>query len=648
MGYKRNFNSTAADVDALFFEHAQHALDQLPAGEKLRFVFYAHGGLVSEEHGLQQAQGHIDWWGLSAQQGIYPVYFVWKTGLAETIGQILRGAFDGGTKDLQSRELFTDPFIASLARRLGGEGLWSGMKRDAEQAMLPNGVGTYVAKKLKEFCDKNVGRVELHAVGHSAGAVFHSHFVPAVTGTGNPDFITTSFMAPAVRVDVFLDSLTNGANVLPAAGKLTLFTMKKDWERQDNCAGIYRQSLLYLIFHAFEPDDKTPLLGLEESIRADQRLLAIFGLSGSTSTGHEVIWSKTVSTFGRSSSQAVHHGDFSSDGSSLDSILRRVLNLKDTDPIHPFPPAADRGMDSIWDPPEGLPVFRVASVPAATPAQQSLPVTSASGVRKALCVGINAYAAPNTLKGCVNDAEDWSRVLQTNGFATTILRDGEATFDEITKGMRSLVQSSKAGDVLVFQYSGHGTILHDDTGRTIDGFEEAMVPVDFDTANPKLLMDFDIASIFNSLPSGVNLTCFIDCCHSGDITRMFVETQPPKFFGSDQRARFITLTAEQDAAVKSYRATQPMGARGLTIGGTANMRNIAFSACMSHQVAMESDGHGAFTTIAIRLLMRGFSGWTNRLFLDTVIATFGPDAGQTPVLDCAPPAMALPLLGTVS
>ena len=80
------------------------------------------------------------------------------------------------------------------------------MKRDAEQAVLPDGAATYVAQRLKQFCDEHAGQVELHAVGHSAGAVFHSHFIPLSTVSGNPYFTTTSFMAPAVRVDTFLES----------------------------------------------------------------------------------------------------------------------------------------------------------------------------------------------------------------------------------------------------------------------------------------------------------------------------------------------------------------------------------------------------------------------------------------------------------
>ena len=189
---------------------------------------------------------------------------------------------------------------------------------------------------MKAFCDGHKDRIELHAVGHSAGAVFHSHFIPRSTVTGNPYFKTTSFMAPAVRVDTFIDLLSASSALKPEVGKLAMFTMKKDWEQKDDCAGIYRQSLLYLIYHALEADDRTPILGLEESIRADKRLTSIFGLGGAPATGNDLVWSKSLTTTGLSASQAIHHGDFSSDGATLNSILRRILDLNDTVPNYIF------------------------------------------------------------------------------------------------------------------------------------------------------------------------------------------------------------------------------------------------------------------------------------------------------------------------
>jgi hypothetical protein len=182
-----------------------------------------------------------------------------------------------------------------------------------------------------------------------------------------------------------------------------------------------------------------------------------------------------------------------------------------------------------------------------------------------LCVGIDSYAPPNRLSGCVNDAHAWAEVLSRNGFAANLLLDGQATYDGITAALRDLIQSSRPGDVLVFQYSGHGTTMPDETGRTVDGVEEAMVPVDFDTDTPKLLMDFDVAVIFNALPDGVNLTCFIDCCHSGTITRMLVGLAPERFTTADERPRFITLTPDQVAAVRNYRASFGATSRGETL-----------------------------------------------------------------------------------
>jgi hypothetical protein len=642
------FNSTSGDVDALFFEHAQSAIQKLPDGKKLKFVLYAHGGLTSEEHGLELAQQHIDWWKLSANEGIYPIYFVWETGLGETIGQLLRGIAGPDARDLTTTRAFiTDPVLAIIARRLGGEAIWSSMKRDAELAVLDQGAATYVTRQMKLFCDRHPDRIELHAVGHSAGAVFHSHFIPRSTLNGNPHFKTTNFMAPAVRVDTFIELLTSSGALKPEVGKLAMFTMKKDWEQKDNCAEVYRQSLLYLIYHAFETKDGTPILGLEESIRADNRLTSIFGLGGASASGNDLVWSKSIATTGRAASQAIHHGDFSSDGATLNSILRRILNLNDTDPIHEFPSGGSRAISSIWAYPDNLPELVPGSSSGPIPTTTGSPAPAQSngtGKKKALCVGINSYTPPNRLSGCVNDAHVWADVLARNGFAINLLLDEQATYDGITSALRRLVQSGRPGDILVFQYSGHGTTLPDETGRTVDGVEEAMVPVDFDTSNPKLLMDFDLATIFNALPDGVNLTCFIDCCHSGTITRMLVGLAPQPFTAADERPRFISLTADQVAAVRAFRATFGATARGQTIGGPARMRDIVFSACQPQEVAWESNGEGDFTRLATGLLAIGYSGVTNQQFRDSVVAAFGANPRQTPLLDCAPPAKAWPLL----
>ena len=53
--------------------------------------------------------------------------------------------------------------------------------------------------------------------------------------------------------------------------------MADPFERDDDCAGVYRKSLLYLIRNALEDQYGTDLLGLEISLRARPELARCYG-----------------------------------------------------------------------------------------------------------------------------------------------------------------------------------------------------------------------------------------------------------------------------------------------------------------------------------------------------------------------------------
>ena len=119
---------------------------------------------------------------------------MWETGLFETIGQLLRRAWQGVrgvTRDIF--DVTTDPIVQELVRALYGPQIWSGMKRSAERAVAEEGGTLYVARKLKAFCDQHQqeGPIELHAVGHSAGSIFHAHFLPTVCDLGVRRFVAS-------------------------------------------------------------------------------------------------------------------------------------------------------------------------------------------------------------------------------------------------------------------------------------------------------------------------------------------------------------------------------------------------------------------------------------------------------------------------
>ncbi|HVQ74876.1 MAG TPA: caspase family protein [Candidatus Binatia bacterium] len=658
------FSTSPADVDAIFEDHlARAAAEAAAGGQPLRILFWAHGGLIDEASGLRIAHLQVSWW---KRNGVYPIHFVWETGFVDALKQILSGARRPGPRGV-ARDIWdhtTDLAVEAIARTLGGGKIWSAMKRSAELAAADDGGATYVAERLRTFCQAPPCPVELHAVGHSAGSIFHAHFLPVALRLGAPSVKTLQLLAPAIRVDTFKSQLLS--HVGAAVQSLTMFTMKRDWEEGDHVAQVYRKSLLYLVHHALERDRTTPILGLEASLRDDRELVALFGLGGPRSP-HEVVWSVSEATTGPSASTARSHGGFDNDRATMDAVATRILGAP---PAVTFPDeAVGRGLD-LWSGPPVLPHALApfftspgagdapapgtapwavspgawgapaGAPPARTPAAGS-PVApgpaAPGGRRRALCVGIDRYLTM-PLAGCVADARDWAQSLDALGFETALLLDEAATRTRILDDLRALLAGSRPGDVLAFQFAGHGTELPDLDGDEVDGSngskDEALCP--YDIAQGAFVIDDDLADVFAALPDGVNLTCFIDCCHSGTVTRVMVGPAGDGD-GHDRRARFLPATPEMEAAHHRFRE-RIGGTRTAPPRSAAAMRQVVFSACRDYEVAFETSGHGDFTVRATRILDGGIAGVTHEAFQERVNAAFGAGARQHPELDCAPGA----------
>lgn len=652
------FQTTQEDVDAIFEEHMERALANAKVNNQpLKLLIWAHGGLVSESDGLWIAHLQVEWW---KKNNIYPIHFVWETGFFDAIRQILSGARGMAAERGVSRDFWdytTDPAIEALARTLGGAKIWSAMKESSRLASVDSGGATYTAKKVAAFCQKHQGNVELYAVGHSAGSIFHSWFLPRAFAEGVPPFAGLYFLAPAIRVDEFKERLlAHIGNNIPY---LTMFTMKKDWERDDSVAKIYQKSLLYLIYYALENKRKTSILGLEESLRKDSETAKLFGLKGCVSHKAEIVWSVSQTVTGSSASTSKTHGGFDNDRPTMNSVARRILGRNN---IIDFPEEAiGRGFFDFWDKPIWMPpefdyLFRppmdpckpspasdVSTTADAETIVAPADLTEPASNYKALCVGIDDYpTAP--LNGCVADADEWGAALGALGFEVSFLKNAAATRDAILVGLSALISTSKSGDVLVFQFSGHGTEVDDLDGDEVDGTngpkDEALCP--YDIAAGAFVIDDDIADVFANIPQGVNVTCFIDCCHSGSITRAFM-TRKPVTGAGDVRARFLPATPEMMAKHRAYR--ERLGSARTAPGRRPeNLRNVLFSACLDYQVAYESAGHGEFTVRATKIIRLGIDGCTNEDFQKKVTKAFGPVPRQNPALDCAPQMSQLSLL----
>ena len=292
----------------------------------------------------------------------------------------------------------------------------------------------------------------------------------------------------------------------------------------------------------------------------------------------------------------------------MNSLARRILGHEDL--AVEWGASRDLALRPVAEPGGGVRLRREAP-------RSSRPTDA--GRRRALCIGIDAYPAKYRLEGCVADAQTWKAAFEEAGFEVDLLTNRKATRERMVEMIKDLVVSSRAGDVLALQYSGHGTTVEDfdhDEQPEFEGdtalVDEAICPVDFSSGN--LLIDDDLGEIWDLLPDGVSLTMFFDSCHSGGNQRDLTLDVPT---ANDAQARLVRLTPRTVAAYRKKR-----GSRRTRSAGDRE-RGVFFAACRPDEVAWESDGHGDFTRIAAPLLRQALGGSSNQQFFEQVLAAFG-------------------------
>jgi hypothetical protein len=608
------FDTTPDDLEAIIGAIASYA-----QGSKApRVVLYAHGGLVDEKDALTYARKMRPWW---LRYGVYPVFFVWESGLFETICQYIAGP----------RDIFdytTDPAI-EIAAKIPATAVWSGMKESARRASRadawdgnPGGAWLFARRLAALMTGAGHPPLSVHAVGHSAGAIFHSHLMPLLLHLGVP-VSSLSLLAPAARSDLFIDRLLSPV-LEKQIEKLTVFTMEEEAERQDNVALVYRKSLLYFVSGACEGLEKAPILGLEESLRKDDRLAGLFGLDSGGTPSAEIQFSLAPGSDPNPLTAALRHGDFDNDPATMSAVLRRILDVPDD---------LDYGREGFPFKPlkRIFPVTRVHRQPAdpqPTPSPM-MPVgrqPTVDGRRTALCIGIDDYQ-DRPLSGCVNDARRWGEALEGLGFEVDFRFNDAATRQAIIEDLGNRIASASAGDVLVFQYSGHGTQLPDLDGDESDRMDEAFVPYDYFTGS--FLVDDDLADLLGRLPQGVIMTLFMDCCHSGTISRFAPAVRPNVTV--DERVRFLPASHDLIEAHRNFREGLPPREQPQSEASLPGV--IHFAACQDNEYAWESGGQGDFTAAAAPLLSTAVGrGETNETFLESVRTAVVAKGRQHPMM----------------
>lgn len=225
----------------------------------------------------------------------------------------------------------------------------------------------------------------------------------------------------------------------------------------------------------------------------------------------------------------------------------------------------------------------------------------------ALCIGINNYPGTSSdLKGCVNDANDWSKELKKRGFIVSLLLDQHATGKAVRQAIRTAIKQAKTGDLVVIQYSGHGSYVPDENGDETDGSDECLCPYDINTKEP--ITDDELFDLFSAKAQGVKIVMISDSCHSGTVARFAPISTPPtiKGKGAPQRtvrflppAVFLSNTELAKLGLgRDIRASSPPGRyAALLLSGCADVE-------YSFDAYFEGRPNGTFTFVALRALAK--------------------------------------------
>ena len=231
----------------------------------------------------------------------------------------------------------------------------------------------------------------------------------------------------------------------------------------------------------------------------------------------------------------------------------------------------------------------------------------------ALLVGINDYAPEvGKLAGCLNDVDHFHAYLSGSfdkaNLAVEVLKDSDATRDNIIKQFRNHLGKAKADDVVVFQYCGHGARWASAKAfREFypDGKDEGLVCIDsrqpggFDLADKELAVL--LAEVAKNNP---HLAVILDCCHSGSGTR-----DVDAFRGLTPRLTHeVSAERPLDSYVDGYYAKLNQKKESLFI---PTSKHILLAACERTQLAQESpDNSGVFTSTLVEVLDKSGSDLT--------------------------------------
>jgi hypothetical protein len=234
-------------------------------------VFYAHGGLNSEDAAITRARILGPYF---EANGLYPVFLTWRTGFLESFSSLVGDAVLGtapqgawadvidGVKNA-AREA-KNRAIEIACQTLLVKPVWSEMKQNAMAAgTQPRSTLDLTVDRLHRLRAARPG-LRVHLVGHSAGSHLLGHMLD-VLRKKDLHVVTCTLFAPACSVPFAVEHYLAAAQAGILDPAQTVFEILSDEREQADSVGPYGRSLLYLVSRALEEHHRMPLLGMATS-----------------------------------------------------------------------------------------------------------------------------------------------------------------------------------------------------------------------------------------------------------------------------------------------------------------------------------------------------------------------------------------------
>jgi len=250
-------------------------------GKTFKLALYAHGGLNAESASIQHTRVLGPYF---EANGIHPIFLTWKRGPGETLGDMIEDwvnhipGLSGDHSGAWVRLGEAKDRAIEAAGRTFGRGLWSEMRESAAGAGLPAHALTLTAlhlRTLKAALAKSGITLEVHLIGHSAGAILLGHLLDLL-GAMDKDqpalpVASCSLYAAACSTSFAVQHYLGAASagVLPL-DQLHLYHLSDRNEKNDGLPTarnpVYGKSLLYLVARSLDDIRKQPLLGMERAL----------------------------------------------------------------------------------------------------------------------------------------------------------------------------------------------------------------------------------------------------------------------------------------------------------------------------------------------------------------------------------------------